>query len=195
MTQLSTGTDGRTAHAAALRPTTVEKPRHPGRGLFGKGNGSAAALPGLIDEQSGPAVSPEIPGISPDADMWEEGRAAARSGTHERAMACFVREAEARTLQGSHGRAAIAFRTAAEQARLQGLAEQCEDLLYRAAAAYNHAAERDELSPGAAHQALISAAKCFLQLQELDQAARCIEAARHVADQTHVKVESAQTAS
>jgi hypothetical protein len=55
-------------------------------------------------------------------------------------VARFVREAEARSRQGSHGRAAIAFRTLAEQARLQGLAEQCDQLLGRAAAAYTHAA-------------------------------------------------------
>jgi tetratricopeptide (TPR) repeat protein len=115
-------------------------------------------------------------------------------------MACFILEAEARTAQGSHGRAAIAFRAAAEQARLQGLAEQCEQLLDRAATAYTHAAKRGELSLGAAHQAWVSAAKCFLQLQELDQAARCIEEARHVADQARGNVQSgnvqsAQTAS
>ncbi|WP_457963256.1 hypothetical protein M1E17_17655 [Arthrobacter sp. D1-29] len=194
MTQVSTGTEDRKAHTAAARSTFLDKPRRPGHGPSGNGE-RPGARPDLAHEQSVPAVSPEVPGVSPDADMWEEGRAAARSGTHERAMACFLREAEARTMQGSYGRAAIAFRTAAEQARLQGLAEQCEDLLYRAAAAYNHAAERDELSPGAAHQAWISAAKCFLQLQELDQAARCIEAARHVADQSQAKAESAQTAS
>ncbi|WP_307073630.1 hypothetical protein [Arthrobacter pascens] len=136
-----------------------------------------------------------VPMASAEADMWEEGRAAARSGNHERAMTCFVREAEERTAQGSHGRAAIAFRTAAEQARMQGLAEQSEQLLYRAAAAYTHAAERHELSPGAAHQAWISAAKCFLQLQELDRTAWCIEAARRVAYQTHRNVGGTQTAS
>ncbi|WP_066293585.1 hypothetical protein [Arthrobacter sp. B6] len=165
----------------------MDKPRHPGRRPFGNGD-NPVPLPDLVPEQSVPVTSPE-------ADMWEEGRAAARSGIHEKAMACFVREAEARTAQGSHGRAAIAFRTAAEQARLQGLAEQGEELLYNAAASYTHAAERNELSPGAAHQAWISAAKCFLQLQELDQAALCIEAARRVVDQSRPKVEIPQTAS
>src|SRR5687767_9521035 len=112
MTQLSTGTEDRTAHTAAVEPTTPDKLRRPGRRLFGNGD-SHAPQPNVVPEQSVSAVNPE-------ADLWDEGRAAARAGNHERAVTCFVREAEARSRQGSHGRAAIAFRTAAEQARLQG---------------------------------------------------------------------------
>jgi tetratricopeptide (TPR) repeat protein len=126
--------------------------------------------------------------------MWDEGRLAARSGNHERAVTCLVREAEARTAEGSHGRAAIAFRTAAEQARLQGLVEQGEQLLGRAAAAYTHAAARNELTPDTAQQAWISAAKCFLQLQQLDRAASCIEEARRVVADTNPHLDHVRTA-
>ncbi|WP_395398451.1 hypothetical protein ACHMXB_11485 [Arthrobacter sp. UC242_113] len=112
--------------------------------------------------------------------MWDEGRLAACSGDHEKAITCLLREAEARTAEGSHGRAAIAFRTAAEQAQLQGRTEQAEQLLDCAAVAYTHAAERNQLNPGTAQQAWISAAKCFLQLRQLDRAAACIEEARRV---------------
>lgn len=192
MTQLSTGTEGPKAHTAAAGPTSLDKPHRPGRtpsGNVPSGEDVRTAA------QQDPAAEPGVPEINPATDMWEEGRAAARSGAHERALTCYLREAEARTAQGSHGRAAIAFRTAAEEARLQGLAEQGEEMLYRAAAAYMHAAERDELSVGAAHQAWISAAKCFLQLQELERAASCIEAARGIADRNHRKAESVPTAS
>lgn len=186
MTQLSTGTEDLTAHPAAKGSTSVEKPRHPGRRLFGSRD-PHAPQPNPLPEQGTPVVAPE-------ADLWDEGRTAARSGNHERAATCFVREAEARSRQGSHGRAAIAYRMAAEQARLQGLAEQCEQLLARAAAAYTHAAERKGLSLDAIHQAWISAAKCFLQLQQLDRAAWCIEQARTAAGHTRTLDESAKTA-
>ncbi|WP_461187469.1 hypothetical protein [Arthrobacter sp. Z4-13] len=188
MTQLSTGTEERTAHAAATRSTLEDKPRHRGRRFFGNTNFHAPPQSDSIPEQSSPATAP-------DGDMWDEGRVAARAGNHERAITCFVQEAESRSREGSHGRAAIAFRTAAEQARLQGMAEQCDQLLECAAAAYTNAAERNVLTPDATHQAWISAAKCFLQLQQLDRAGWCIEQARAVPDHSRSLDESAKTAS
>jgi hypothetical protein len=187
MTQLSTGTEDRTVHAAATRSTLEDKKHHRGRRFFGNTD-LHAARPESIPEQASPAVAP-------DADLWDEGRVAARAGNHERAIACFVEEAEARSMQGSHGRAAIAFRTAAEEARLQGMAEQCDQLLERAAAAYTSAAERSVLAQDATHQAWISAAKCFLQLQQLDRAAWCIEQARMVSGHTRALDEGAMTPS
>lgn len=105
MTQLSTGTEDRTGDTAAARSTSVDKSRHPGRRLFGN-SGPHAPQPTVVPEQSAPVATPE-------ADMWDEGRAAARSGNRERATARFVREAEARSRQGSHGRAAAAYTHAA----------------------------------------------------------------------------------
>ncbi|WP_146069161.1 hypothetical protein [Arthrobacter sp. ZGTC412] len=185
MTQLTTGTEDRTVHTAAAEFTSADKPRHPGRRLFGKGE-PHAPQPYAVVEQSDLIDNRE-------ADLWDEGRAAARAGNHERAVTCFVEEAEARSRQGSHGRAAIAFRTAAEEARLQGMASQRDQLLERAAASYTDAAERNGLAQDATHQAWISAAKCFLQLQQLDQAAWCIEQARTVTDPSSSVDESVKT--
>lgn len=169
MTQLSTGKGDRTGRLAAAG-TTADKPRHPGGSLSTKSN-PHAPQPMALPEQG-------VPVVPADADLWDEGRAAALAGNHERATAYFVREAENRSSQGNYGRAAIAFRTAAELARMQGLAEQHDLLLTRAAGAYVQAAERNGLTAEAIQQAWISAAKCFLQLQQLDRAVRCIEQAR-----------------
>lgn len=185
MTQLSTGTENRTVGTAAAGSTHVEKPRHPGRRLFGKTD-PHAPQPMVVPEQN--------PVVAAESDLWDEGRTAARSGNHERAMECFLSEAEARSKQGSHGRAAIAFRTAAEQARIQGLAEQRDQLLGRAAAAYTQAAERNGLTQEATHQAWISAAKCFLQLQQLDRASWCIERAGAVTGSARSVGETAKAA-
>ncbi len=187
MTELSTETDDRTASALATRSPSAVKTHHPRRFLPGHGAVPAA--------RPNPEPAQSVPLISQGEDLWDEGRLAARSGNYERAIACFVREAEARSEEGSHGRAAIAFRTAAEQARSQGLAEQGDQLLNRAATAYTHVATGNGLAPVTAHQAWISAAKCFLQLQPLDRAASCIEEARRVAAGALGSPEPARTAS
>jgi len=137
-------------------------------------------------------LSPRLP--PRDADLWDEGRVAARAGNHEKAIACFVEEADLRTMQGSHGRAAIAFRAAAEEARVQGMALRSDQLLEQAAASYTNAAESSGLTPDATQQAWVSAAKCFLQLQQLDRTAWCIEQAR-AAGPNRVIDESAKTLS
>lgn len=129
------------------------------------------------------------------AELWDEGRSAARAADHARALVCFVLEAQRRTAQGSHGRAAIAYRAAAGQARLQGDPDAADDLLDRAAAAYTDAAERSDLPPRAARQAWVSAAKCALQLSQLDRAAECIERARRIVDGGRRERTPEQTAS
>ncbi|MDR6413412.1 hypothetical protein [Pseudarthrobacter sulfonivorans] len=187
MTQLSTETEDLKAHTAVTRAPSVNEVRRPGRRLSARHD----LPPVRPNAGSNPGVSP----ISQGEDLWDEGRLAARSGNHEKAITCFVREAEARTAEGSHGRAAIAFRTAAEEARTQGQAELGDQLLDRAASAYTEAAGRTGLAPGTAHQAWISAAKCFLQLQQLDRAASCIEEARRVAAGTHRRLDPARSAS
>lgn len=189
MRQLSTEIEDRkTATVGARTPSvTVSQSRHLSRGPSRDGDSPAVQPTPTHDESTSM--------LSSAPDLWEEGRVAARSGDHDTAIICLVREAESRTEEGSHGRAAIAFLTAAEQARLRGLAEQRDQLLHRAAAAYTHAAERTGLAPGAAHQAWISAAKCFLQLQQLDGAARCIEQGRRVAQDLHGRAQRVQTAS
>ena len=171
--QLSTETEDLKAHTGATKPPSVNEVHRPGRRLFARNN-----LPALRPNSE---PDPSVSLVSQEEDLWDEARLAARSGNHERAIACFVSEAEARSTEGSHGRAAIAFRAAAEQARLQGQTEPGDQLLNRAATAYTHAAADAGLAPVTAHQAWISAAKCFLQLQQLDRAASCIEEARRVA--------------
>lgn len=172
MTQLSTEAEDGRGGTVAARSSSADKHRYSSRRASRTGDKPAP--------QPDTVLEPDDLGFSPGADMWDEGRTAARSGNHERAIACFVREAEARSRQSSHGRAAIAFRTAAEQARLQGLAEHGDQLLAQAAASYIQAAKRSGLTADATNQAWISAAKCFLQLQQLDRAAWCIEQARKV---------------
>jgi hypothetical protein len=76
---------------------------------------------------------------------------------------------------------------------LQGLAEQSDQLLASAAEAYAHAAQRNTLTPQAMHQAWVSAAKCFLQLQQLDRASWCIEQARKAAERPLSAGESVKT--
>ncbi len=152
----------------ALGPATPsqERGRHPGRPSARE----FAVRANFVSEESSPLdVGPET---------WDEGRSAARAGDHDRAHACFVREAQQRTTEGSHGRAAIALRAAADQARLQGDPEEADRLLVRAATAYTQAARSADLPPQVSRQAWVSAAKCFLQVQQLDQAAWCIEQAR-----------------
>jgi hypothetical protein len=180
MTQLSIETEDRTAQP----PVLEDKPRPRSRRLFGNSNFHAAEA----DSAPEPQVAPR------DADLWDEGRVAARAGNHEKAIACFVEEADLRTMQGSHGRAAIAFRAAAEEARLQGMALRCDQLLEQAAASYTNAAQSSGLAQDATQQAWVLAAKCFLQLQQLDRAAWCIEQAR-TADPSRVIDESAKTPS
>jgi hypothetical protein len=176
MTQLSTEAKDRKAHDREAQTTLANEQRRGRRGLLA-GRSTPAGQSGSTQESGIPSEEQ-----ASEPDLWDEGRAAARAGNHEKAIACFVREAEVRTRQGSHGRAAIAFRTAAEEARLQGQTEHCNQLLGWAATAYTHAAERSGLAPAAAHQAWISAAKCFLQLQQLDRATWCIDQARQLAD-------------
>lgn len=187
MTQLSTETEEPRAHAGATNPSSVHEVRRRGRRLFPRNDLPAA--------QPKTELGPSAARISQGEDLWDEGRMAARSGNHEKAINCFVTEAEARAAEGSHGRAAIAFRTAAEQARSQGLAEQGDQLLSRAAIAYTQAAGSTGMTPVASHQAWISAAKCFLQLQQLDRATSCIEEARRVATGALRNLEPARTGS
>lgn len=187
MTQLSTETEEPRAHAGVTNPASAHEVRRRGLRLFPR-NEIPATQP-----KSDPAPSAAL--VSQGEDLWDEGRLAARSGNHEKAISCFVTEAEARAAEGSHGRAAIAFRTAAEQARSQGLAEQGDQLLSRAAVAYTQAADSTGMTPVAAHQAWISAAKCFLQLQQLERATSCIEEARRVATGALRHLEPARTGS
>ena len=135
--------------------------------------GSAAPLRGASLQASPDAVEP-----SGGADPWEEGRVAARAGDHARALDLYTREAEQRGTQGRHGRAAIAFRMASEQARLVGEASLARTLLVSAADAYAAAAERDDLPAAGRRRALVAATTCYLSVEDLDQAARCIQAAR-----------------
>jgi tetratricopeptide (TPR) repeat protein len=170
MSQLSvrTGIEEAEAPGPATRFRERERHpvRHPARGFAVRAN----------------FVSEESPPLDVGPETWDEGRSAARAGDHDRARACFTREAQERTAEGSHGRAAIALRAAAEQARLQGDPEEADRLLARAAAAYTQAAENAGLPPHLTRQAWVSAAKCFLQVQQLDQAAWCIEQARSGAE-------------
>lgn len=130
-------------------------------------------------DTSGHAVAVELKitestAVSADGDMWSEATAAARNGEHRRALRLFRREAEARLSEGSHGRAAIAYRSAALQVRGgDGTDPRLQDQLWHLAAdEYVEAAEH--LPAAAAHEALLAATMCYLQVRELAEAVTCL---------------------
>jgi hypothetical protein len=69
MTQRSTGTEDGAGDTVAAGSTSVGRPRHPGRRLFGN-SGPQAPQPTLVPEQGAPVVTP-------DARQRRYGRAAA----------------------------------------------------------------------------------------------------------------------
>ena len=172
MSQLSVRPDVEASGPVRPEPPSEEEPPPTGR----------AARSAGVAFRDNHVHDPGPPPAGRHAELWDEGRSAARAGDHDRALACFVHEAQRRTAQSSHGRAAIAHRVAAGQARLLGDPDLADELLGRAAAAYAAAARRSDLPPHAARQAWVSAAKCALQLSQLDRAAECIEQARRVTD-------------
>jgi hypothetical protein len=107
-------------------------------------------------------------------DRWEMGSSAAREGDHASALRLFEEEAKEAEANGVSQRAAIAYRSASREAGLVGRRDYANMLLRLAGKHYLNVAEDMHTSNRGKVQALVTAAKCFLQAGNLPLAASCI---------------------
>lgn len=107
-------------------------------------------------------------------DRWEMGASAAREGDHASALRLFEEEAKDAEAKGLGQRAAIAYRSASREAGLVGRRDYANMLLRLAGKHYLNVAEDAHTSNRGKVQALVTAAKCFLQAGNLPLAASCI---------------------